>query len=72
MKYIATVTFDPENLEHRRDFFRSLECKTLSKCMNRYNLEGNYGDVLSMMTDQVVRYYAANEFQREKNEDCVG
>lgn len=68
MKYVTTVTFDPANREHRRDYFQSLEDRGFKQCKHRYNLEGLYGDVFSMMTDRVVRYYIEREFGKEHNE----
>lgn len=72
MKYITTVTFDPANRDHRRDFFRSITERGLGRCQNRYNLEGLYGDVMSMMTDRMVRYYIEREFGKEHNETSTG
>lgn len=72
MKYITTVTFDPTNLEHRRDYFQSLEDRGFKRCKYRYNLEGLYGDVFSMMTDMVVKYYVNKEFCKELNETSIG
>lgn len=72
MKYVSTVTFDPNNREHRQDYFRSLKHRGFRQCQNRYNLEGLYGDVFSMMTDRVVRYYVMKEFAKGSNETSTG
>ena len=58
----SVVRYDPANLDHRRDFHRVLKTETFNWCENRYALEGRYGDVLSMMLDRTVRYYAEQEF----------
>lgn len=58
----SLVRYNPHNPEHREDFFRVLTTKSYRWCKNRYVLEGRYGDVLSLMVDQTVRYYAAQEF----------
>lgn len=62
MHRTSVVSYDPANAEHRQDFYRVLETETFSWCSNRYALEGRYGDVLSMMLDRTVRYYAQQEF----------
>lgn len=62
MLIASPVRYDPRNPEHREDFVRVLTTKTYSRCKNRYVLEGRYGDVLSLMMDQTVRYYVAQEF----------
>lgn len=72
MKYVSTVTFDPSNREHRRDYFQSLEDRGFKRCKNRYNLQGLYGDVFSMMTDLVVKYYVNKEFRKDTDESSIG
>ena len=62
MEVNQIIRFDVNNPEHRRDFVTFMETKCLGKCKNRYTLEGNYGDVVSMMTDRIINYYIRKEF----------
>jgi hypothetical protein len=58
----STICYDPSNFDHRHDFYRLLKSGTFTWCKNRYALKGQYGDVLNMMLDLTVRYYAEQEF----------
>ena len=63
----SVVHYDPANPDHRKDFHRVLETESFNQCKNRYALEGRYGDVLSMMLDRTVRYYAEQEFGEKQH-----
>lgn len=60
------ISFDPNKVEHRKDFSILLETKSLGRCKNRYSLEGMYGDIVSMMTDRMVNYYVNKDFSVSK------
>lgn len=62
MQREPVIRFNVNDPDHRRDAYYLLTQRTLSKCRNRYNLEGNYGDVVSMIADQLNRYYLDKEF----------
>jgi hypothetical protein len=66
MEVTPIIRFDVNNPEHRKDFVSFRETKSLGKCKNRYTLEGNYGDVVSMMTDKIINYYIHKEFSTSK------
>ena len=70
MQRLFVVPFDATNPDHRRDFFKVLETGSFGNCQNRYELQGRYGDVLSLMMDQTVKYYVEKEFG-ETIVDCT-
>lgn len=54
--------FDPENVEHMNDFIKFYKTKSLSSCKYRYALEGNYGDIVSMMTDKFLNHIISKNY----------
>lgn len=66
MRYNSVIKFDPRNIQHRQDFYTYLQERSFKSIKNRYALEGNFGDVASMMTQQVCKYYASLEFEKPR------
>ena len=62
MKRQAIVSFDPTDLQHRSDLRHVMTKHTFHGCKNRYNLEGGYGDVLTMMKSLTLEWYSTREF----------
>lgn len=62
MKRQAIVSFDPADPQHRCDLQHVMTKRTFHGCQNRYNLEGGYGDVLTMMKSRTLEWYSAREF----------
>lgn len=55
------ISFDDSNPEHIKDFVTYYNTKSLAACNNRYALEGNYGDVVSMMSDKFIKFCINNQ-----------
>jgi hypothetical protein len=62
MERSQVVNFDVTNPEHRKDFVLVMRTKSFTKCKNRYTLIGFYGDVFSMMKEEMLKYYVEKEF----------
>jgi hypothetical protein len=60
------VVFDPANRQHRQAYYQFQETKSWGKCEVRFILPSDEGDLVSMITRQLIEYYTKKEFGKSK------
>lgn len=61
------VAFDPTNKDHRRWYYQFMEARTWGHCPVRFICPEESGmDLTIMIRNQLIEYYTAKEFGKEK------
>lgn len=60
------TVFDPANRQHRLWYYQFVKLGTWGKCPVRFILPTYETDLISMINQQLIEYYTANEFKKVK------
>ena len=65
------VVFDPANRQHRQWYYEFQKNTSWGHCPVRFILPGEEGDLVTMISRQLIEFYTKKEFGKTKTKKVV-